>query len=117
MGLTYNLVMQNQIIRLHQVMKMIAEYRLTGVPVIDLDENYMGLITINSLLNFYASNFSFKEPGSIIVLEMSKPDYSLAHLAQIIESNKAVVLSTQISANHDSTNILVTLKINKQDNK
>ena len=116
---TYNLSLNRPYVEedthLYEVMKMMAEYQLTGVPVIDYDDNFLGLITINSLLHFYASNFSFKEPGSIVVLEMSKPDYSLAHLAQIVESNSAVVLSVQISTRPESMNILVTLKINKQD--
>ena len=116
---TYNLSLNRpyveEDVHLYEVLKMMSEYKLTAVPVVDFDDNYLGIIDVNSLLHFFAGNYSFREPGSIVVLEMSKPNYSLAHLAQIVESNNAVILSTQISTRPDSVNILVTLKINKQD--
>jgi hypothetical protein len=47
------------------------------------------------------------------VLEMAKSDYSMAQIAQIVESNDARILSSYIMSSADSTNIEVTLKINK----
>ncbi len=98
-----------------EVMSIMSEYNLTVIPVIDVEDNYLGLICQDDLLRFFAGIGSFTEPGSIIVLEMSKRDYSLSQIARIVESENAAVLSSFITTNLDTMKIDVTLKINVQD--
>lgn len=100
---------------LFDVMRVMSEFNLTVIPVIEDDDRYIGLITQEDLIHFYAKSFSFSERGSIVVLEMSKSEYSLATLSQIVESENGVILSSFITAESDSLRVLVTLKINKQD--
>ena len=100
---------------LFEVMSKMAVNNLTTIPVIDNDENYLGLITQENLLQFYASSFSFTEPGSILVLETSKRQYSLAEISRIVESENAAILSSFLTSEKDSTSVLITLKINRQD--
>ena len=101
---------------LFEVMSKMASNHLTVIPVVDNEENYMGLITQEDLLQFYASSFSFTEPGSIIVLETNKRGYSLAEISKIVEEEGAAVLSSFLSSDDSSTSVLVTLKINLQEN-
>ena len=105
----------NQKDHLFEVMSMMAENKLSVIPVIDDDENYLGLITQEDLIQFYAKSFSFTEPGSIMVLETKKRDYSLAEISRIVEEESAAILSCFLSENGDSDSVFVTLKINKQD--
>lgn len=98
-----------------ELMSLMAEYDLTTVPVVDENDVYIGIITLEDLLHYYASSFSFKEPGSILVLKMNKQDYSLSEIARIIEMENATIIGTFISNIPETTNILVTLKINKQE--
>lgn len=98
-----------------ELMSLMAEYDLTTVPVVDENDVYFGIITLEDLLHYYASSFSFKEPGSILVLKMNKQDYSLSEIARIIEMENATIIGTFISNIPETTNILVTLKINKQE--
>ncbi len=100
---------------LYDVLRVLSEYNLTIVPVIDSDNNYLGLITQGDLLRFFAQIGSFTEPGSIIVFEMSKQDYSLAEISRIVESENAAILSSFITSTLDTTQIDVTVKINRQD--
>lgn len=100
---------------LFEIMSKMAVNNLTTIPVIDVDENYLGLITQENLLQFYASSFSFTEPGSILVLETSKRQYSLAEISRIVESENAVILSSFLTSEQDSTSVLITLKINRLD--
>ena len=44
---------------------------------------------------------------------MSRSDYSMSEIAQIVESNDARILSSYIMTSPDSTNIELTLKLNK----
>ncbi len=99
----------------YEVLRLVSEYQLTAIPVVDQNDNYLGLISQEDLLRFFASIGSFTEPGSIVVLEMAKIDYSLAQLARIVESENAVILSSFITSAIDSTKIDVTLKVNRPD--
>ncbi len=97
---------------LFEVMAKMAEHRLTVIPVVDDHERYLGLITQDGLMQFYASSFSFSEPGSIIVIETTKPNYSLAELSRIIEGENAAILSTFLTSEDNSDTVLVTVKVN-----
>ena len=100
---------------LYDVLKILSEYQLTVVPVVDEESNYKGLISQDDLVKYFANTGSFTEPGSIIVLEMEKRDYSLAEISRIVEGEGGAVLSTFITSSLDSSKIDVTVKINKQD--
>ena len=100
---------------IYEVMRQLAEKQLTVIPVINREQTYVGMITQEDLLNYFARTGSFTEPGSIIVLEMQRRDYSLAELARLVESENAAVLSSFISSDLSSSVIHVTLKINKQN--
>ena len=100
---------------IYEVMRQLAEKQLTVIPVIDREQHYKGMITQEDLLNYFARTGSFTEPGSIIVLEMQRRDYSLAELARLVESENASVLSSFISSDLSSSVIHVTLKINRQN--
>jgi len=54
-------------------------------------------------------------PGGIIVLELNIHDYSLAHIARIVEDNDAKILSSFVTTIADSMKMEVTLKINRVD--
>ena len=58
---------------------------------------------------------SINERGSIIVVEMSRRDYSLAEMARIVESNGGAILSSYITTSGDQNVIEVTIKVNKQN--
>lgn len=100
---------------IYDAMKLMASQNITIVPVLDNKENYIGLISINSMLNYFADITSLQSPGAIIILEIAKHNYSLSEIARIVESNDAHILSSYISSTADSTKIEVTLKIDKED--
>lgn len=99
----------------YDVIRLINEHHLTLVPVLDRQKNYLGLITLATLTEYFATLTSIKEPGSIIVLEINNRDNSLAHVAQIIESENAQILSSYIKSFPDSTKLELTLKLNRTD--
>jgi len=100
---------------IYKVLHILSEFKLTVIPVVDREDNYMGVVSQDDLLRFFAQIGSFTEPGSIIVLEMGKRDYSLTQISQIVESENAVVLSSFITSALDSTRIDVTIKINRPE--
>ncbi len=100
---------------IYDVIRMFYERQLTVVPVLDVNKNYSGLITINALTEYFARLTSVEQPGGIIVLEINNKNNSLAHMAQIVESDNAQILSSYVRTFPDSTRMEVTLKVNKQD--
>ncbi len=95
-----------------EIMQKMALYNLTLIPVLDEKDNYKGAIVQEDLLGYYADSFSFREPGSIMVIETTRRDYSLSEIARIAESEGASILSSFITVNPDSNNLMVTLKVN-----
>ena len=99
----------------YEVIKLISNLKLTVLPVLDENQQYVGLIPLTALLQQFAILAATREPGGIIILEMNTLDYSLAQIAQIIEGNDGKILSCYINSLPDSTKIEVTLKVNKED--
>lgn len=106
-------VTENQ--HVYEVIKLISNLKLTVLPVLDENQNYVGLIPVTALLQQFAILAATREPGGIIMLEMNVLDYSLSQIAQIVESNDGKILSCYLNSILDSTRIEVTLKINKED--
>ncbi len=100
---------------IYEVLRLMTDFKLSVIPVVDKEDQYLGLITQEDLFNTLGAMGSFTLPGSIIVLEMNRKDYSLAKISGIIEQENAAVISTHISSNADSTQAEVTLKVNKKD--
>ena len=109
----HSFVRENQ--HIYDAIRIFHAQQLTVVPVLDMKNNYLGLIHINALTNSFATLTSVTEPGAIIVLEIGNRDNSLAQMSQIVESDKAQVLSSYVRSFPDSTRLEVTLKINKKD--
>ena len=88
----------------YQVLSKISEFKLSVIPVLDVNEKYLGCASVHHLLTLIANTGSIKENGGILVLEMAQSDYSMAEIAQIVESNDAKILSSYIMSAPNSTN-------------
>ncbi|MEX1001787.1 MAG: CBS domain-containing protein [Crocinitomicaceae bacterium] len=96
----------------YEVMKIISDLKITVVPILDENNNYLGCTDLLYLMSQITAVNSIKEPGSILVLVMNTHDYSLTEIARIVEENNAKILSSFITSHPDSTELEVTLKIN-----
>lgn len=109
----YHYINEND--HLFDVLAKVAERKYTTIPVVNEQEKFIGIIEQETLLQYYADSFSFKEPGSIIVLEIKDSDYLLSEIARLIESENGVILSSFLSKNYGADKSLLTLKLNKKD--
>jgi predicted transcriptional regulator len=96
-------------------MKQMSDNHLTILPILDRNDNYIGSTTLSHLMTLTTNTTSVKEPGGVIVLSVNSKDYSLAQIAQIVESNNARILSSFITSSPETTEMEVTIKINKKD--
>lgn len=100
---------------IYEVIRLFDQLKLSVVPVLDYQKNYLGLIAVNNIIGYIADVYSVKEYGGIIVLEISNRNNSLAHMAQIVEADNAQILSSYVQSFPDSTKLEITLKINKTE--
>ncbi len=100
---------------IYDVIKLVYEKKLTAVPVLDKANIYKGSIVMSELVSRLAEMASIQQPGSIIVLELNEKDYLLSEIVQIVESNDALILSLYTTSPVDSTQLELTIKINKME--
>ena len=100
---------------LFDILQHFSLFKLTALPVLDRQEQYLGVISSQDLLQLLAQSTGVKEMGSVLVLEMDANNYVLSQIAQIVESNQAKILNLFINSEPDSTKIRVSLKINQQN--
>ncbi|HRG32007.1 MAG: CBS domain-containing protein [Saprospiraceae bacterium] len=103
---------EDQFIRLWSMM---LKNEISCLPIVNLDNSYIGCVTKPDLIRYFCQNFSTQEPGSVLVLSIRRLDYSLVLLSQIVEEHNGIILSSFITEPSDENEILVTLRINKED--
>lgn len=97
---------------LMDVMKIISSSKLTILPVVDEKENYVGCISLASLIDQLSEMLEVENPGSFIVLEINQNDYILSEIAQIVESQDTKILNLFVVNASDTTKADVILKVN-----
>ncbi len=99
-----------------EVASMALNFGVSIVPVLSLDNTYLGSITRDDLALKLSELFSSSEPGGIIVLELLESDYSLSQISQIVEGNDARILSLYVSKQLGASKKMeVTLKVSAVD--
>lgn len=98
-----------------EILSRLADNNLTVVPVVDANEKFLGLISQEDLIKYYANTFSFTEPGSIVVIETSRRGYVLSEIARVVELENASIISSFITSSKVSEVTLLTIKINQQE--
>jgi len=90
-----------------------TDYSLSVVPVIEKNNEFIGVLLSTDLLKNLGRMTGAGEPGGLIVLEMEQRNFSFAEISKLVETNDAQI--TQLNSYWDSAAdcFLVTIKINK----
>ena len=100
----------------YDILKVAADNKLQMVCVLDEEEIYTGVITVQDTLTSFAQTAAVQMPGAILVLSMNHNDYSLAEISRLIEENRARILSSILKEDPlDPGKIRLTLKLNELD--
>lgn len=116
----FDLIGQNCTVQLYShfydILKVAADNKLQMVAVLNEDQTYCGVITVQDTLTSFAQTAAVQMPGGILVLSMGLVDYSLAEISRLIEENHAKILSSIVKEDPlDKGKIRLTLKINQLD--
>lgn len=98
---------------LFEVIRTFSEISSPTLSLVDEEDNFMGIITAQELLEKLASLTAISQPGSILTLEVSANNYTLSEISRIVEYNDAKILALYVSANVETpTRVQVTIKLN-----
>jgi acetoin utilization protein AcuB len=100
---------------IYEVMKAAIEYNVKLVPVLSLDDKYIGLITAESCMRAFAKLQSVMDEGGIISLSIPVKDFQLSEIARIVESNGAQILNYYSDIDQKTSTINITLKLNTNE--
>ncbi len=100
----------------YDVMRLATDHNLRIIAVVDLNNMFVGVITVRDTLAAFARTFANQSAGAIIVLSMNYRDYSLAHISRLIEENNTKILSSYVDTDPYDTNLIkLTLKLDKSE--
>lgn len=99
----------------HEVLSLLSRYHLSLLPVVSSEGNYLGSISRESLVDVLTELSNADASGSVIVLELNQPDYSLTDIARIVESNQAHVLNLFSRMDKETERLQLVLKIDLED--
>ncbi len=99
---------------LFDVVRKIADMRLSLIPVVGADNVYLGCISQPVLLYNISKLLSLSLEGATIVLEVRSHDYSLQQISRIVEEHEAKVLGLAVDYQPDGT-LKIHIRTNVQD--
>ncbi len=95
-----------------EALRIFNQMELSALPVVDAEGKYVGAITKDTLLKYFAENSGLDVTGGIIVLEIQPHNYSLYQVARICENEDVTILNTQVNTNPQGV-MEVTIKTNR----
>lgn len=100
---------------IYDVINKMSDNKLSMLPVIDDNNNFLGSIIIQDILPAIKQITSTDSDGGIIVLEISSNNYSLTEIANIVESEGGKIVSLYLNNDIKSNKLYVNLKIAQND--
>lgn len=98
-----------------QALRIKAKYYLQAVPVVNEKNEWEGIIHAEKLLDALSTMIGAVDPGSFIVLELSRSDYAPGIINRLVESNDAMIMQMNTIVDQHSGLMQVVLKINKEE--
>ncbi|MBZ4044437.1 CBS domain-containing protein [Flavobacterium hibisci] len=92
------------------VLEIFAKNHTNVIPVLDENNSYIGYYEMEDIMKFFQETPFLKEQGGIIIVQKGLLDYSMAQIAQIVESNNGKILGCFVSE-ADLENVHITVKI------
>lgn len=88
---------------------------LSCLPVTNSANQVIGAINLHQIMRLTAQLAVSDMPGAVVVLEVHATDYSLQQIAQIVETNGAIILALHTSSSAEKQTIRIILKLNTKE--
>ena len=98
----------------YDVVKLASDNNVQIIAVLNEDQQYSGVITVQDTITSFAQTAAVQAPGAILVLSMDARDYSLSEISRLIEEDGAKILGSTIREDsHDPKKLKLSIKINQ----
>lgn len=99
------------------MMRIMSEYNLTAVPVIDGQNIFKGMVLQEDIVKYFGESATFTQPGAVIIIEVNRQDYSLHEITRIIEHESAAIIGMFMYQHANPNSIMLVLKLNTKNLK
>lgn len=94
--------------------KLFHIFNSNVVPVIDVEEKYLGYISCDDIFSEFSKYPLFSENGAVIIVQTNSRHYSLTEVCKIVESNNGKIYGCFIS-HIDEDFVHITLKMSSDN--
>ncbi len=98
-----------------EALKIVGDYQLSLLPVLDKAMHYAGAIPVNALLKALSRFNDVQQEGGTLIVEMKPSDYMLSEIARVAESIDVSLLGIHTMTAPESGVLRVLLKTNRQN--
>lgn len=96
--------------------RLMLQYELNSLPLVDKQGAYIGIITKQEVLESLSRMLNLAQTGSVITIELDPVDFSISEIVQIIETEGAKILGVTVESPEDSPKSFeVSFKLNLED--
>ncbi|HEX6981140.1 MAG TPA: CBS domain-containing protein [Balneolaceae bacterium] len=101
---------------LFEAAKLMLQYELKALPVVDEEWTFLGIITKQEVLDALTRMLNLAEFGSVITIELNHSDFTISEIVQIIEVEDAKILGLTVEPPNEANQAFeVSIKLNLQD--
>lgn len=101
---------------IYDVLRVASEHQSNLVAVLDRENSYLGVVTMEDAISAFADSLSIKSQGSVLILSLNMTDYHLSEISRLVESENTKILSSFITNDPlDDSKIKLTLKLDKPE--
>lgn len=111
-----DLVFVRQSQHLFETTRQMFSHELYVLPVIDGENQLLGLVRKREVLNALGNMFNLSSFGSVITIDLDEMDYTLTEIVRIVETEEAKILGIAVQQpSGDQSLYRVSIKLNLQD--
>lgn len=101
---------------LFYAVRLMLQHELDVLPVIDRDLLFQGIIQKHQVMELLGEMLNLTKYGSIITIELSRNDFTLSEIVQIIETEGGRILGVTVEEpDENKQSYEVSIKLNLQD--
>lgn len=94
-------------------LKLMHQRKLSLLPVTGEEGKYLGIVTVEEMVDAAAHYNAANEPGGIILLQLPAIQFSISEIGRIVESNNAKIIHLNTWNDPASGQLMIAIKVNK----
>lgn len=99
-----------------EVARQMLQYEVRIVPVVDQNEQYIGVIEKKRVLEALSKMLNLTNEGSVISVQMARADFTLSEMVHLIETEGARILGLTVNPSKETDlNLQISIKVSTEE--